>query len=191
MRMFVALWPPADAVDELAAAVAGARSLAPDLRWVPPEQWHLTLAFLGEVSQERRDDVAARLGRAARRSPGLRLRFAGAGRFGGRVLFTRVAGDRDPLRHLAASSAAAGRRAGLRTDDRPYRPHLTLARGGGDADLRPLVAALEPHQGTAWDATDLYLMRSLLGQGAGRRPAYEIDQAWPLAGGPVAPDADG
>src|SRR4029453_13035406 len=127
MRLFVALWPPAEAIDELSGGGAGVRSLAPDLRWAPLRQWHLTLTFLGEVADERRPELARRLARAASRYPPLSLRFAEAGRFGHRVLFTKVSGDREALRHLAASTTAASRRAGLAVADRPYRPHLTLA----------------------------------------------------------------
>jgi 2'-5' RNA ligase len=181
--MFVALWPPAEAVDELAGAVGAVRPLAPGLRWVPPEQWHLTLAFYGEVPPERRDDVAERLARAARRHRAPSLGFAGGGRFGDRVLFVKVDGDREPLGRLAASATAAGRRAGLAMADRPYRAHLTLARGGG-TDLRPLVTALRTHEGPRWRATELCLMRSRLGKGPGGRPVYEVDATWPLAGEP-------
>jgi 2'-5' RNA ligase len=49
VRLFIALVPPAGAVEELVAATAELRAQAPGVRWVRPEQCHLTLAFLGEV----------------------------------------------------------------------------------------------------------------------------------------------
>jgi 2'-5' RNA ligase len=182
MRLFVALWPPAEAVDELSAAVAGVRSLAPDLRWAPSRQWHLTLVFLGEVADPRRPELARRLARAAARHPPLQLRFGDAGRFGDRVLFTKVWGDREPLRRLAASAAAASRRSGLAVGDRPYRPHLTLARSRRGVDLRSLVAALRSYSGTDWTATQLHLVESRLGSAPGRAAEYEPVEAWPLSG---------
>ena len=51
MRAFVALIPPAEALGELADAVAPVRAAHPGLRWTPAAQWHLTLAFLGEVDE--------------------------------------------------------------------------------------------------------------------------------------------
>jgi 2'-5' RNA ligase len=182
MRLFIALWPPPEAIDELDAALATVRSLGPDLRWAPSRQWHLTLTFLGEVADKRRPELAGRLARSAARHPPPTLRFAGGGRFGKRVLFTMVIGDREPLRHLAASTTAASRRVGLAVDDRPYRPHLTLARSRRDTDLRPLVAALESFRGTDWTATQLYLVQSRLGQGPSRTAVYETVDAWPLRG---------
>ncbi|HEX5812494.1 MAG TPA: 2'-5' RNA ligase family protein, partial [Pseudonocardia sp.] len=56
MRAFVALVPAAAVLDELAAAVAPVRAAHPDLRWTPPAQWHLTLAFLGEVDGDTVDE---------------------------------------------------------------------------------------------------------------------------------------
>ena len=177
----MALWPPQDALAELAETLAAVRPLEPDVRWTRPEQWHLTLVFLGEVAEERLPGLTERLARAARRHPSLRLRFAGGGRFGDRVLWTRVEGDREPLRRLAGSATAAARRAGIGVDDRPYRPHLTLARNPQGADLRPLVAALAPYAGTSWTADRLHLVRSRLGAGPGRTASYDTVAAWPLS----------
>jgi 2'-5' RNA ligase len=186
MRLFVAAWPPRPVVAELEAAVAGIRDAAPGLRWTAPEQWHLTLAFLGEVADARRPDLERRLARAAARHPPLDVRFAGGGRFGNRVLVATLDGDRQGLRRLAASAAAAARRAGVAVEERPYRPHLTLARagtGGGSAsDLRPLVAHLAVFEGTTWTVGGLDLVESRLGQGPGRRAAYDSVASWPLQG---------
>jgi 2'-5' RNA ligase len=182
VRLFVALWPPPDAVSELLAAVDEVRADAPDLRWTRPEQWHLTLAFLGEVPDDRRPELEERLARAASRHPPLTLRFAGGGRFGSRLLFTRLDGDREQLTRLAASVSAAARRSRIAVDDRPYRPHLTLARGRGNEDLRPLAARLDSFAGVSWTASRLDLVESRLGQGPGRTARYVSVSSCPLAG---------
>jgi 2'-5' RNA ligase len=182
VRLFVALWPPPDAVSELLAAVDEVRADAPGLRWTAPEKWHLTLAFLGEVPDERRPELEERLARAAGRYPPLTLRFAGGGRFGSRVLFTRLDGDREPLTRLAASVSAAARRSRISVDDRPYRPHLTLARGRGHDDLRPLAARLATFAGRTWTATRLDLVESRLGKGPNHTAAYRSIRSWLLAG---------
>ncbi|WP_055588292.1 RNA 2',3'-cyclic phosphodiesterase [Peterkaempfera griseoplana] len=198
MRLFIAVVPPQAAVDELAAAVRPLRRLpdAEPLRWTSPGTWHLTLAFLGEVAEESVPELEQRLGRAAHRHRVMRLRFAGAGRFGDRTLWTGVRGDTLELRRLAESAQAAARHTGLPVDDdRPYRAHLTLARGGGDrrrgrgSDLRGLKAALEDFEGQQWEAADLRLVRSTLGAGPAQ---HTLLRSWPLDrpadGPPQAPE---
>jgi 2'-5' RNA ligase len=192
VRAFVAVVPPAAALAELAEAVAPLRAAAPPgVRWVPADQWHLTLAFLGEVDDGALPDLTERLARAARRHPPMGLAFGGAGRFGDRVLWIRVHGagyvpDADggrgatELKRLATSVAAAARRSGISVDDRPYRPHLTLARGRPGTNLRQSVAALREFDGSPWTADALHLVRSRLGAGPGGTAVHEIIGTWPL-----------
>ncbi|GAA5139043.1 RNA 2',3'-cyclic phosphodiesterase [Pseudonocardia adelaidensis] len=182
MRLFVAVTPPPQALDELRSDTAAQRSARPELRWARPDQWHLTLAFLGDVGDAARADLSTRLGRTAARHPPMRLALHGAGRFGDRVLWTRVTGDVVALRGLAASVRAAARRAGVDVEDRPYRPHLTLARARDGADLRPVVEALAGFAGRTWTAGELHLVRSHLGAGPGRTARYEPLASWPLTG---------
>ncbi len=180
VRAFVALAPPAEALAELEAAVAPLRAAHPGLRWTPPVQWHLTLAFLGEVDEGVLPPLGGRLSRAARRHPPPSLALAGGGRFGDRVLWTGVHGEVDRVRGLAASVAAAARRCRIAVDDRPFRPHLTLARGRDGADLRPAVAPLAGFAGSAWTADALHLFRSRLGAGPGGTAAHDVVGTWPL-----------
>ena len=179
MWAFVALIPPAAVLDELAATVAPVQTARTDLRWTPTAQWHLTLAFLGEIDEGVLADLETRLARAARRHPPMKLALGGAGRFGDRVLWTRVQAP-DGLRALAASVGAAARRVKIAVDDRPYRPHLTLARARPGTDLRPAVDALRGFAGTAWTADALHLVRSRLGAGPGGTAAHEVVETWPL-----------
>ena len=98
-----------------------------------------------------------------------RLRLAGAGRFGrGRftVLWAGLAGDRPPLRQLAADVGQQLRQARLPFDDRrPFRPHLTFARPGGrlpEPQVAADLAALAEFQGQLWQVEEVRLMRSRL-----------------------------
>ena len=190
MRLFVAWVPPAAVLDEIAAEINRLRSAAPELRWAKRDQWHLTLAFLGEVEERRIPGLAERLGRAAHRHDAFDLSFSGGGRFSHSILWAGVRGDRDRLRALAGSVAAAARRAGVDLVDRPYRPHLTLARSRarGDVDLRPLVASAAAFAGTTWTADAIHLIQSRLGA----NPTYTTLGSWPLraarAGGGMPPE---
>ena len=82
MRLFAALVPPDDAVEDLEAFLAPRRRAAA-FRWTAPEQWHLTLAFAGDVAERHLDDLGERLARAAAKRHPLPLRIAGGGAFPG------------------------------------------------------------------------------------------------------------
>ncbi|HEY6794140.1 MAG TPA: RNA 2',3'-cyclic phosphodiesterase [Kineosporiaceae bacterium] len=185
MRLFVALWPPVEVLRTLGTALTGAAGSpgATAVRWSATAQLHITLAFLGEVEPVRQEQVERRLARVAGRHPPLDLHLAGAGRFGDRVLFVTVGGDREGLKRLAGSVAAAARHAGVPIEERGFRAHLTVGRArGGDAraDLRPLVAALDAYRSAGWTAADLHLVHSRPGAGDGGRAAYSTVASWPL-----------
>jgi 2'-5' RNA ligase len=177
MRLFVALAP--------------LRPGRPDLSWTSHNAWHVTLAFLGQVSDLAADRLPPRLERAARRRAILKLAFSGQGAFPNaamaRVLWTGLQGDRQALAGLAASVSAGARRAGAPPPDehRPYQPHLTLARCRAPADVRPLVTALSGFVGTPWAAERIHLIRSH----PGPRPQYEELASWPLGHPAAAADA--
>lgn len=172
MRLFAAGVLPANVVRHLDRAVAPLRDDV--LRWAALDSWHLTLAFYGEVDVRLVPDLTGRLSRAAARSVSIRLRLAGGGRFGRTVLWMGVLGDTGPLRRLAASAAAAGRRLGVEVEEgHGYRPHVTLARSASRVDLRPYVAPLKDYAGPAWTMSEIALISSQLGAGEGGRPRYE------------------
>lgn len=140
MRLFVAVIPPRPVVLELRAALTTLPHDNPGLRWSRPETWHVTLAFFGDVPDDSLDDLKERLGRAAARNTPMELALAGGGHFGGRTLWTGVQGERDRLGRLAESVNSVARRCHIKVDERPFRPHLTLARvrdtaGGASASL--------------------------------------------------------
>jgi 2'-5' RNA ligase len=180
VRLFAAVVPPPEVLAHLDAALEPVRDDV--IRWTLPESWHLTLAFYGEVPDERVPELVERLRRAARRHPAAELRFAGAGRFDGRVLWIGCDGSADLLRRLARSCAAAGRRSGAAAQEsRRFRPHLTLARTQHPVDLRRYVDALAGYAGPDWAAGEIALIRSYLGQGPGRRSRYETVATLALA----------
>lgn len=184
MRLFVAVTPTPESLAEARAVVEPLSPSWPQLRWTPFEQWHLTLAFLGEVGERELGDLTDRLARVATRHAPLALQLAGAGRFGSRVLWLGVRGDTTGLRRLAESVRAAARRSRIEVEDRPYRPHLTLARVRDPrVDLRSAVAALAEFTGRTWTADRLQLIRSHLGKGPGGTARHELLLSWPLGGG--------
>jgi 2'-5' RNA ligase len=150
VRLFVSLRPSRQALAHLGTALAGRRTSN-------PEQWHITVAFLGEV--ERPEVLYDGLRAAASRTPEFPLQLAGAGAFSGtRVVWAGVAGDLDALTALAAQVQQACRDAGVVLERRPFRPHLTIGKSG---QIEP--ALLRDYAGPAWTVHEVELVHSVLG----------------------------
>lgn len=190
-RLFVALEPPEPVRRRLAALMVDLRRAAgraaDEIRWVPPENVHLTLQFLGAVPEERVAAVEAALRAAAAASRPLSLEVRGAGGFPNarrpRVVWAGVAGDVAPL---AALAAGLGRRLaplGFPPEDRPFSAHLTLGRareGRGAPGLAGALAGFAEDAGTPWRATDVVLFESHLSP---KGPRYEPLVHTPLGAG--------
>ncbi|MFD7641975.1 RNA 2',3'-cyclic phosphodiesterase [Kitasatospora sp. NPDC059795] len=181
-RLFVALAPPDDAKDELARALQPAYAAYPLLRWNRIADWHITLAFLGELPSAAVPVLRSTLPGAAAAHPAPRLALHGGGHFDGRLLWSGVTGDLDGLHELASDVRELIRAHGLDFRDRPLHPHLTLARSRRDDPTSvPLAAAgLADFAGRSWPAERLHLVGSNTGRGPG--PIRYRDLAsWPLA----------
>ena len=100
------------------------------------------------------------------------------------MLWTGIAGDLTGLKRLSAEVVKGARQAEAPPPDdgRGFTPHLTLARCRAPADVSSLAGALAGYAGTRWAATEIHLIRSLLGT----RPRYEVIGTWPLCGRPGA-----
>ena len=187
-RLFFGVPVPGPARAPLEAALPRLEPLLPGARLAPPGGWHLTLAFLGQVQPEMADEVV-RVGEAAVAGVGpARLRLEGAGTFPesgrkARVLWTGIGGDTELLVRLAAALSSACKAAGLRSEDRPLAPHLTLARFSTPApvpsEALDLVAAAAADS-EPWEARELACFRSTLGGPRGAR--YRVVREFPLTG---------
>jgi 2'-5' RNA ligase len=182
MRLFAAIDPPEAAITDLRWALGATDDT---MRWVPQDQWHVTLAFYGEVTDDAGEGLAERLERAAARTAPLSLRIAGAGCFpnrphAARVLWVGLGGDTAELARLAERCAAAGRRERLVMDKRKFRAHLTLGRARREpVDVSDRLAALWAYGGPSWTASSLRLVRSTLGRSA----RHDTLAKWPLGDG--------
>lgn len=125
IRLFAALALP-EAVRQRLALV---RAPLPGARWIPPENMHVTLRFIGEVEPPVATDIDAALSRVT--APAFDIRLAGLGTFGSRgrvrALWAGVEKS-DALGHLQAKIEAACMNAGLAPEGRKFHPHITLAR---------------------------------------------------------------
>jgi 2'-5' RNA ligase len=156
--LFVAVWPPDDVLDRVAAL---GRPVVAGLRWTTRDQWHVTLRFLGQVPEA--DPVVAAMagltGSPAAERVAVPVAVAGPAvdRFGQRILQVPVAG----LGPLAGDVVRATAHLGRPPDARPFAGHLTLARAskGAAVDLRPLTGAAVAGQ---WTVDEVCLVESRL-----------------------------
>jgi 2'-5' RNA ligase len=172
-RLFVALEPP-DAVRRRLAAIAvelrrASGRAADEIRWVPPENVHLTLQFLGAVPEERLADVEKAVRGAAGAARPLSLEVKGAGGFPNsrrpRVVWLGLSGEVDALAALAAELGKRLAPLGFPPESRPFAAHLTLGRardGRGAPGLGGALAAAAEGEGIAWRASELTLFESHL-----------------------------
>lgn len=183
MRLFVAIDVGDEARRRIGDLLPQLKAAAPRSKWVALENLHLTIAFLGNVADERAPDLAAALGGAAASHRAFTFTVAGGGAFGSprrpRVLWAGVQGG--TFAPLARDVEAALVPFGYTPEERDYHPHVTLARAReqrGDAPLAdcvPLLQALPPIE---VNAGELLLMKSTT---APKGPKYEPIHRAPLA----------
>lgn len=183
-RLFVALALSVSVRERLAALQSGLEGA----RWVDPENFHLTLRFVGEVDEGAAEDVAAVL--TGLRAPAFSLGLLGIGHFEKRGRPSAVWAGVVPnpaLDTLQKRVEAAVRRAGLPAESRKFTPHVTLSRFRGDVSGVAVARWIEhvmPFGVEPFPVTEMTLFRSTLGHAG---PTYNVEQVYPLE---CLPDAD-
>ncbi len=146
MRLFVACLLPAELRQELGqvkALLGGSGGGIQGLKWVDPENLHVTLKFLGEVKPQDARRVDAALGWCSSKAAAFDCRVAGLGAFPSpsslRVLWAGMVTGGEEMGALAKTIENALRPLGFERERRPFSAHITLAR----ARDRVAVPALE------------------------------------------------
>jgi len=134
VRQFLAVELSGELRDDLRSLQQQLRTAADGWRWVEPRSIHLTLRFLGDVSPELDERCRQTWRTVAAGAPAFAIRLDGVGSFPQRgrprVLWVGVREDGSDgrLASLAAAFETAARDIGFEHENRPFRPHLTLAR---------------------------------------------------------------
>ncbi len=182
MRLFIGIALPSEVSARISAFTATLPPLPATLRWTSPAQWHITLQFLGATSDSQYASVTQRLAQIA--SPPVPVSIQGADFFHRAGIFYVAVVVSPELLALHKQIAAAMRECGFPPEDRPYSPHITLARGRNrpsPAAFAPLQAALRATPAPSFGAFTAheFLLYESFTEPAGSR--YEVRARFPLA----------
>ena len=165
---------------EIGESLSTLRGGLPGARWIEPENYHITLRFIGNIDDALAREIALLLNQVRRREFDLRL--DGLASFGGRKPRAVIASIPaiTPLLELQAEHERMMQRIGLEPEPRKYTPHVTLARlrDSSSRDVADYLSERQPFRSSAFKVPRfvLYSARSSAGGGP-----YLVEAAYPLA----------
>jgi 2'-5' RNA ligase len=169
-RYFIAVPIPAEVKRTIRDWCERHRHMMPFKRWVHGDDYHITLQFLGNCGRETADEVRRKLADVTPKLASFDLTLTGIGCFGQRekprVLWAGVGGDLDRLNRAQAAVVEAMRGLGFVPEERPFRPHVTLARqyeGGRFEEKRMAGRWSEEMASPKWSVTSIVLYRTRMG----------------------------
>lgn len=161
------------------------RQLAPDVKWVAPENLHVTLKFLGDVTEDVLPDVFAAVERAAASTAAFELSVSGLGAFpnprNARVVWVGIEKGRDELVGLASSVESELVATGFAQEEKPFKAHITIGRtrpGRGPGRLADGIARIDAGSLGSQQISSVSVMRSDLQPGG---PVYTVVKTVQLA----------
>jgi 2'-5' RNA ligase len=175
-RLFTGLEIP----PSVARSLAMMRGGLPGARWIDPENYHLTLRYIGDIDDALANEIAGMLGRI-HRGP-FEMRLDGLLAFGGRKPRAVVAAATPvaPLMELQAEQDRMLQRLGLEPEGRKYTPHVTLARlrDSSSHEVADFLAARGYFRSATFEVSRFVLFSSRASVGGG---PYLVEEAYPLA----------
>jgi RNA 2',3'-cyclic 3'-phosphodiesterase len=175
-RLFTAVEIPS----EIGAALSTLRGGLPGARWVDPENYHLTLRFIGDIDDAMARDVAFMLGQVRRQK--FELQIDGLTSFGGRKprAVVATAAPTRSLLELQAEHERLMQRIGFEPEGRRYTPHVTVARlrDSTSQQVADYLSARGHFRSAPFSVSRfvLYSARASVGGGP-----YVVEAAYPLA----------
>ena len=175
-RLFTGLEVPA----EIGHTLSSLRGGLPGARWIDPENYHVTLRFIGDIDGVSANEIASMLFRINRKP--FEVRLQGLTSFGGkkpRAVVAAVEPTR-PLIELQAEHERLMQRVGLEPEGRKYTPHVSLARlrESSSRQVADYLALRAPFRSPPFKVSRFVLFSSRASVGGG---PYVVEVAYPLA----------
>jgi 2'-5' RNA ligase len=188
VRLFVALDLPDPVRHAITELIAKLQPKSRGARWIKPENLHITLKFIGHVPNEKLSPIQTALS-SIRIAQSVELHFRGMGFFPNehrpRAFWCGIASSPN-LAELAANIDHALVPLGIEAENRPFTPHLTLARFKSDEGIREVVHTATDMKSTDFGSateTNFHLYESLL-KSTGAQ--YNRVASFPFIGGSTA-----
>jgi len=182
MRTFIAIELPQKIIGTLSALQNQLKNTQADVKWVAPENIHLTLKFLGEVDEKKIEKIIQALEETAKDNQPFSIRLCALGAFP-KINFPRViwvgidAGDEE-TKNIAFVLEEKLQKLGIPKEKRPFSSHITIGRVRSGINREKLVKELDILQGKGllqenleFLATKITLFKSTL---TPKGPVYEI-----------------
>ncbi len=184
MRAFLAIALPQACCASLAQLQRQLKRAKADVKWVEPQQLHVTLKFLGEISEPQRLRVEVLLRDVARGASPLHLALDQLGAFPSlsapRVIWVSLRGDVEWLSELVKRLERELAACGFPSEDRPFAAHITLGRVRSSRGRSALVSGVNDvawHPPEPWIAHEMILYHSELSSAG---PRYTVLAEIPL-----------
>ncbi|MHC4606255.1 MAG: RNA 2',3'-cyclic phosphodiesterase [Planctomycetota bacterium] len=150
MRTFVAIEVPDEVRKALGRVQDDLGRTGAKVRWVVPQNMHLTLKFLGEIDETQAELLQGELKNVAGHHASFTLEYSGIGTFprkgAPRVVWAGCRGELDRIKALAAEVEGVAEAVGIPKETRPYSPHLTIGRAKVPPKAKPLIPKLADYE---------------------------------------------
>lgn len=182
-RLFVAVPVPEEQKQLLNRWCRERKKEWPFAKWVFAEDYHITLQFLGDCTRGQLESIVSALEAAVVKQAPFTLTIQGLGTFGRpeqpRILWAGVSGELEKLHQLQQQVTGHMGPIGFPPEDRPYRPHITVARKYQKNDFTTYpIGQMDPWETSrrSWKVREIILFETRLGE----RPMYHALYRFPF-----------
>jgi len=169
IRAFIAMEISEEVRAKLSGLQTDLQKLYAEARWVRCDDMHLTLVFLGEIAEDIVDVIAGAMDEVAKNAVPFSYEIAGLGFFGPprapRVIWAGAKGNIQPLLSAQSALVTSLKELGFTLEERPFAPHLTLARLKFPKHVERLVTEIQRRKDEAFGSVQvdrIILMKSQL-----------------------------
>jgi 2'-5' RNA ligase len=184
MRIFIGIKLDERVHDEIEKFLKPFKKISSPVRWVKPANVHITLKFIGEVSNEKYVQIEKRLSEAEFNTDPFDLRLAGCGKFGrGNTLniFWIGISPSDPLARVFKKIENTLAKIGIEKENRQFKPHITVGRNKKNFNFKSFFELIEENSDQQISELTVNHFQIFKSQLRPEGPIYTILKEIPLA----------